>query len=178
MRLEREFKPNIYQKEQTFPHFLQETLIVKRGFKKQELNYWHFQSHLGKGSFVKGLFTEVKKNNRKVERIAVENNNLFLILCISINNFFYVSPSPTCTSGFLIWMGWVVGVEKWLEILGFDQCSMLGAEHKVKRKWLIPQEKQADGAGNGFPTKPSRTNRSKDTVLARFSSQPILSISS
>ena len=59
-------------------------------------------------------------------------------------------------------MGWLVGVEKWLEISGFDQCNMLGAEHKVKRKWLIPQEKQADGAGTGSPTKASLINRSKD----------------
>lgn len=46
----------------------------------------------------------------------------------------FLIPLPPHTSGFLTGMGSLVGVEKELEISGSDQCNMLGAEHKVKRK--------------------------------------------
>lgn len=106
-----------------------------RFLKCTELNQSHFQSHFGKGSFLRGLFHKSPifkktktKQNRKVETTAFKNNLKW------VNNVSYLHPFPLTPQVFLTPMGSLVGVEKELEISGFDQCNMLGAEHKVKRK--------------------------------------------
>lgn len=91
----------------------------------------------------------LKTHTEKGREDCFKHSFFFFILCSLINTFSIKTSPPLAPWGLLIWWGWVVGEEeeKWLEISGFDQCNMLGAERKVKRKWLIPPEKQAGGWG-------------------------------